>query len=78
MPHSLVPAKESEKTQSTPDLTLEEEDWILQIEEDVLGGPKNHPEKLQLSRRQKRRNNREYIAMKEVKQAGYDGLAGID
>ena len=78
MPHSLVPAKESEKTRSTPDLTLEEEDWILQIEEDVLGGPKNHPEKLQLSRRQKRRNNREYIAMKEVKQAGYDGLAGIN
>ena len=76
MPHSLVPAKEIEKTQSMLDSTLEEEDWMLQIEEDVLGEPKNHPEKLQLSCRQKCRNNREYIAMKEVKQAGYERLAG--
>ena len=78
MPHLFFPAKESEKTQSTLDSTLKEEDWMLQIEDDVLGEPKNHPEKLQLSRRQKRRNNSEYIAMKEVKQAGYEGLAGIN
>ena len=62
MPHSLVPAKESEKTQSTLDSTLEEVDWMLQIE-DVLNELTSHPEKLQLSHGQKRRNNREYIAI---------------